>query len=72
MNTLQENSKNKHESKKILKLISKLSWVFLLKINIYFQGLGYKVELQYQPFIENKIFMELIEKSDEYINFYNE
>jgi hypothetical protein len=62
MNTLQQSSSNNiHKRKKIRGWISQFSWLLFLKGTISFHGLGWEVKLQYQPFLENKIFPELVE-----------
>ena len=61
MNTTQQSNNNNPKSQKLWGWVSKLSWLLFLKGTISFQGAGWKVELQYQPFLENRIFTELVE-----------
>lgn len=61
MNILGQSSNNNPKSKKNLRLISKISWLIFLKGTISFQGWGLEIEIQYQPFIENKMFTELMQ-----------
>ena len=61
MNTLKESSSNNPKNKKLTVWVSKFSWLLFLKWTISFQGFGWEFELQYQPFLENGIFTELVQ-----------
>lgn len=61
MNTTQQNDSNNSQSKKLWGWVKKFSWLLFLQGTISFQGWGWEVELKYQPFLENRIFKELIQ-----------
>lgn len=57
----QQNNNRTPKSRKFWRWINKFSWLLFIKGTISFQGIGWKVELQYQPFTENRIFTELVQ-----------
>lgn len=61
MKNTRQSSKNHPKRNKSWTWISKFSWLLFLKGTICFQGFGWEVELQYQPFFENGVLTELLE-----------
>jgi hypothetical protein len=59
--SVQKRNNNNPKSKKLWELLSGLSWLLLLEVNISFCKLGWKIEVKYQPIFDNKIFTELVE-----------
>lgn len=61
MSTLQQSKNKNPKSQKLWGWVSKTSWVLFLKGTISFQGFGWKVELHYQPFLEDRIIANLVQ-----------
>ncbi|MEL6987615.1 MAG: hypothetical protein AAGK97_07260 [Bacteroidota bacterium] len=64
MNTTLQNGSSNPQSKKLLGWVKKFSWLLFLQGTISFKGWGWEVEFKYQPFLENRIFTELVKSLD--------
>ena len=62
MNTSQPRSNNNPKRQTLWRWVSKFSWLLFLKGTISFQGLGWEIELEYQPLLEDRTLTELVKK----------